>query len=146
MKYNAVCAKSEENYLRNYDQKLFHYFKTGDHLVYTYDVLYHLTDLKWSSRWDHYLNSQKDDMIHWFSIFYSILIMFIFSTIIAWILFRILKKDIDTFNSRGSISDDIIDDSGWKQISRDVFRKPKYSSLLCILLGTGYQVRLFFLF
>jgi transmembrane 9 superfamily protein 2/4 len=67
--------------------------------VYTYDVIFYNSDMKWSSRWDHYLNSQKDDIIHWFSILYSILIMLIFSTIIAWILCRVLKKDIDTFNS-----------------------------------------------
>jgi hypothetical protein len=34
----------------------------------------------------------------------------------------------------------MIDDSGWKQISSDVFRKPRYSLLLCVLVGTGIQV------
>lgn len=34
----------------------------------------------------------------------------------------------------------MIDDSGWKQVSNDVFRKPRYSMLLCVLVGTGIQV------
>lgn len=34
----------------------------------------------------------------------------------------------------------MIDDSGWKQISNDVFRKPKHSMLFCVLVGTGIQV------
>lgn len=98
-KISTRCAGSHDNYLSNYNENLFHYVKKGDDVVYTYDVIYYHSDIKWSSRWDHYLKSQKEDYIHWFSILYSILIMLIFSTIIAWIFCRVLKKDIDSFNS-----------------------------------------------
>jgi hypothetical protein len=39
-----------------------------------------------------------------------------------------------------AISDDIIDDSSWKQVSKDVFRQPVRPMLLSVFVGTGIQV------
>lgn len=96
---NTNCAKSHEKYLTNYNENLFYYPKTGEYIVYTYDVIFYDSDIKWASRWDHYAKSEKEDIIHWFSIINSILIIFIFSSVIALIFCRVLKRDIDNFNS-----------------------------------------------
>lgn len=39
----------------------------------------------------------------------------------------------------------MFDDRSWKQVSRDVFRKPRFSMLLCVLVGTGIQLFVMFL-
>lgn len=96
---NTHCSKDSMNYLANYNENLFYYPKVGQDIVYTYDIIFYDSDIKWASRWDHYLKSQKEDIIHWFSIINSILIIFIFSSVIALIFCRVLKKDIDHFNS-----------------------------------------------
>lgn len=96
---NLHCSKNGESFITNYNENLFYYPKSDEFVVYTYDVLFYESNIKWASRWDHYAKSQKEDMIHWFSIINSILIIFIFSAIIALIFCRVLKRDIDTFNS-----------------------------------------------
>ena len=96
---NTHCATSYEKYLTNYNENLFYYPKSGEYIVYTYDVIFYDSPIKWASRWDHYMKSQKEDIIHWFSIINSILIILIFSSVIALIFCRVLKKDIDNFNS-----------------------------------------------
>ena len=96
---NPHCAKNHNTYLANYNENLFFYPKSGEFVVYTYDVIFYDSPIKWASRWDHYMKSQKEDIIHWFSIINSILIIFIFSSVIALIFCRVLKRDIDNFNS-----------------------------------------------
>jgi len=96
---NTNCAKNQETYLSNYNENLFFYPKNKDFVVYTYDVIFYDSPIKWASRWDHYMKSQKEDIIHWFSMINSILIIFIFTSVIALIFCRVLKKDIDNFNS-----------------------------------------------
>ncbi len=96
---NTHCATSHEKYLTNFNENLFYYPKAGEYIVYTYDVIFYDSAIQWASRWDHYMKSPKEDIIHWFSIVNSILIIFIFSSAIALIFCRVLKKDIDNFNS-----------------------------------------------
>lgn len=98
-KVNLRCATSQEKYLTNYNEKLFYYPKSGEFFVYSYDVIFYDSPIKWASRWDHYMKSHKEDVIHWFSILNSIVIILIFSSVIALIFCRVLKKDIDNFNS-----------------------------------------------
>lgn len=70
----------------------------GD-VVYTYDVVFYESKLKWTSRWDHLLESSKDDNIHWFSFINSTLVILIFAALLGHIFFRALKRDIDYINS-----------------------------------------------
>jgi hypothetical protein len=96
---NLHCAKNHENYLSNFNENLFYYPKSREFVVYSYDIIFYESPIKWASRWDHYIKSSKEDIIHWFSIINSILIIYIFSSVIAFIICRVLKKDIDNFNS-----------------------------------------------
>jgi transmembrane 9 superfamily protein 2/4 len=86
---NLQNLKSDENFL---------YLKPGVDIIYTYDIIYLESDVKWSTRWDHYLYS-SNSKIHWVSLFNSNIILFVLSTIIGYIFCRALRKDIDYINS-----------------------------------------------
>lgn len=110
---------------------------TGD-ILFTYDIVYEFSKVKFSSRWDHYLHLQNDN-IHWYSLINSSLIILIFSFIVLQIFLRALKRDIDIYNTRVT-GEDFIDEFGWKQVCNDVFRKPPYRMLLSSLIGSGIQL------
>ena len=113
-----------------------------DTVEYTYSVAWHVRpDLKWSTRWDVYLKGSKyENRIHWFAIFNSIVIIAVLTSAIGSVLYRALRKDLSKCNDPESIQEDR-DDSGWKLIHGDVFRKPEhYSSLLAVLVGSGVQL------
>ena len=59
-------------------------------VVWTYDVTWHKSDVKWASRWDVYLSmaGRYDDEIHWFSIFNALMSVMFLSGLIALILVR----------------------------------------------------------
>jgi transmembrane 9 superfamily protein 2/4 len=48
--------------------------KDGAEVIWTYDVVWRASDIKWASRWDVYLK-MTDSQIHWFSIINSIMIV-----------------------------------------------------------------------
>lgn len=50
-----------------------------------------------------------------------------------------LKKDIAKYNTDADI-DDLREETGWKLVSKDVFRPPPYGWLLAALTGTGLQL------
>ena len=43
--------------------------------MFSYEVKWTLSDIKWASRWDIYLN-MSDVQIHWFSIINSLVVVF----------------------------------------------------------------------
>ncbi|XP_076933725.1 transmembrane 9 superfamily member 8-like [Bidens hawaiensis] len=59
-------------------------------IIFTYDVEFLETDIKWPSRWDTYL-FLADDQIHWFSLVMIVLSM---SGMVAMIMLRTLHGDI----------------------------------------------------
>lgn len=95
------CAKDEKDFklMKNWqpDNKVFP--KLNEEIIWTYDVVFYDSKLKWSSRWDHLLQSSKDDNIHWVSFINSTLVILIFAALLGQIFFRILKRDIDYINS-----------------------------------------------
>eukprot|EP00958_Prasinococcus_capsulatus_P027599 scaffold5681_cov377-Prasinococcus_capsulatus_cf.AAC.17 len=50
----------------------------GEEVVFTYDIIFKMSDIKWASRWDTYL-MMTDDQIHWFSIINSFMIVLFLS-------------------------------------------------------------------
>ena len=65
-------------------------------VLYTYDVLWRASNVRWASRWDIYLSMDNavPDKVHWFSIVNSMLIVLFLSLIVAMILIRNLTRDI----------------------------------------------------
>nr|XP_033512686.1 transmembrane 9 superfamily member 7-like isoform X3 [Nicotiana tomentosiformis] len=106
-------------------------------LVFTYDVSFESSDIRWASRWDSYLH-MNGDQIHWFSIINSLMIVLFLSGIVAMIILRTIYRDIANYNQLEQ--DEAQEETGWKFIHGDVFRPPENSSLLCVHVGTGIQV------
>lgn len=106
-------------------------------VVFTYDVTFVPSDIKWASRWDTYL-LMNDDQIHWFSIINSFMIVLFLSGMVAMIMMRTLYKDISNYNQLET-QDEAQEETGWKLVHGDVFRPPVNSGLLCVYVGTGVQ-------
>ncbi|KAK4483660.1 hypothetical protein RD792_010861 [Penstemon davidsonii] len=106
-------------------------------IVFTYDVSFESSDIRWASRWDTYLLT-NDEQIHWFSIINSLMVVLFLSGMVAMIMMRTLYRDIAKYNQLDQ--DEVPEESGWKLVHSDVFRPPTNSSLLCVYVGTGVQV------
>ncbi|KAF9612663.1 hypothetical protein IFM89_003138 [Coptis chinensis] len=106
-------------------------------VIFTYDVEFQESDVKWASRWDTYL-LMSDDQIHWFSIVNSLMIVLFLSGMVAMIMLRTLYRDISKYNQLET-QEEAQEETGWKLVHGDVFRPPTYSDLLCVYVGTGVQ-------
>ncbi|KAL3645869.1 Transmembrane 9 superfamily member 8 [Castilleja foliolosa] len=106
-------------------------------VIFTYDVSFQESEVKWASRWDTYL-LMTDDQIHWFSIVNSLMIVLFLSGMVAMIMLRTLYRDISRYNELET-QEEAQEETGWKLVHADVFRPPANSNLLCIYVGTGVQ-------
>ena len=106
--------------------------------IFTYDVSWEEPDIKWASRWDLYLY-MGDDQIHWFSILNSLAIVLLLTGIVAMIMMRTLRRDLNRYNQEEK--EELQEESGWKLVHADVLRPPPLPLLLCASIGTGMQVR-----
>ena len=62
-------------------------------MIFSYDVVFKMSNIRWASRWDTYL-LMMDDQIHWFSIVNSLMIVLFLSGMVAMIMLRTLHRDI----------------------------------------------------
>ncbi|KAK6126952.1 hypothetical protein DH2020_039304 [Rehmannia glutinosa] len=106
-------------------------------IIFTYDVEFQESEVKWASRWDTYLY-MADDQIHWFSIVNSLMIVLFLSGMVAMIMLRTLYRDISKYNQLET-QEEAQEETGWKLVHGDVFRPPTNSNLLCVYVGTGVQ-------
>ncbi|KAL8137364.1 hypothetical protein V2J09_003365 [Rumex salicifolius] len=106
-------------------------------IIFTYDVEFLQSDVKWASRWDTYL-LMSDDQIHWFSIVNSLMIVLFLSGMVAMIMLRTLYRDISRYNELET-QEEALEETGWKLVHGDVFRPPSHPHLLCVYAGTGVQ-------
>jgi transmembrane 9 superfamily protein 2/4 len=107
-------------------------------IPFSYSIEWEESDIQYASRWDSYLYVQdpKEMRIHWLSIFNSFAVVLFLSGAIAMILLRILRKDIAAYNDE----EDMDNQTGWKVLHGDIFRKPTFSTLFSITVGSGAQV------
>lgn len=106
-------------------------------VIFTYDIHFQDSEIKWASRWDTYL-LMADDQIHWFSIVNSLMIVLFLSGMVAMIMLRTLYRDISKYNQLET-QEEAQEETGWKLVHGDVFRPPANSDLLCVYAGTGVQ-------
>jgi len=116
----------------------------GD-VLFTYDVLWRASSVKWASRWDIYLSMDNavPDKVHWFSIINSMLIVVFLSVMIAMILIRNLHRDIMRYNRVLTEEEkaEEREESGWKLVHADVFRPPATAPMyFCVFIGNGVQL------
>ncbi|KAK3089670.1 hypothetical protein FSP39_005498 [Pinctada imbricata] len=107
-------------------------------ILFTYEVEWHHSNIKWASRWDTYL-TMSDVQIHWFSIINSVVVVIFLSGILTMIMVRTLRKDIARYNRDDDI-EETLEETGWKLVHGDVFRPPKHTKLLSSLIGAGIQI------
>ncbi|PHJ22082.1 emp nonaspanin domain family protein [Cystoisospora suis] len=113
---------------------------TNDKITFTYDVIWQHSNTPWSQRWDAYLKNAKDNpIIHWFSIVNSLVVVLLLSGIVAMILLRVLYRDIAKYNEL-LVDEEDVEETGWKLLHGDVFRKPVHSTILAALAGSGMQL------
>jgi transmembrane 9 superfamily protein 2/4 len=110
----------------------------GREMIFTYDIVYKPSDIRWATRWDTYLVA-TDDQIHWFSIVNSLMIVLFLSGMVAMIMLRTLHRDISKYNQLET-AEDAAEESGWKLVHGDVFRPPRGQSWLAVFVGTGVQL------
>jgi transmembrane 9 superfamily protein 2/4 len=106
--------------------------KEGEKVMYTYDVYWQVSDIKWASRWDSYLR-MPGGKVHWFSIMNSILIVLVMATLVAMILIRTVRRDLAKYEQLvvdGSA--DMKDEAGWKLLTGDAFRAPASGKSLAV--------------
>eukprot|EP01038_Epipyxis_sp_PR26KG_P004204 gene4204-5977_t len=111
-----------------------------EEIVYTYDVKWERSDIRWSSRWDVYFKGNPDDEIHLFSIINSLMIVLFLTGVVAMIMLRTLHREISSYNEMQTL-EEAQEESGWKLVHGDVFRPPsQYPMILSVLAGSGVQI------
>jgi len=108
-------------------------------VIWTYDVVFKSSPIRWSTRWDTYLEAADDAQVHWFSILNSFTIVLFLSGIVAMIMINTLKKDFQRYE-RGDVLEEGSEETGWKLVHGDVFRPPAFAGWLSVLVGTGIQL------
>merc|ERR1719428_1478901 len=109
-----------------------------DEIVFTYDVVWLYSHVRWASRWDNYLK-MSGGQIHWFSILNSLMIVLFLSGMVAMILLWTLHRDISKYNEMAT-AEEAAEETGWKLVHGDVFRKPRHAKLLAVSVGSGVQI------
>eukprot|EP00658_Telonema_sp_P-2_P007618 TRINITY_DN12843_c0_g5_i1.p1 TRINITY_DN12843_c0_g5~~TRINITY_DN12843_c0_g5_i1.p1 ORF type:complete len:658 (+),score=183.44 TRINITY_DN12843_c0_g5_i1:38-2011(+) len=110
--------------------------KPGE-IVWTYDVKFEPSNIRWASRWDLYMY-MGEDQVHWFAIVNALLVVIFLSGMVAMIMIRALNRDILTYNDVDQ--EEMREETGWKLVHGDVFRSPRYANILASLVGSGAQV------
>ncbi|KAG0544824.1 hypothetical protein BDA96_02G309700 [Sorghum bicolor] len=131
----STCDPHASKFVTNSDNP--QEVETDKEIIFTYDVHFEESEIKWASRWDTYL-LMTDDQIHWFSIVNSLMIVLFLSGMVAMIMLRTLYRDISRYNQLET-QEEAQEETGWKLVHGDVFRPPTYSDLLCVYVGTGVQ-------
>lgn len=118
--------------------------KAGEHLEFSYSVKWNPTNKPFATRFERYLdNNFFEHQIHWFSIFNSFMMVIFMCGLVSLILLRTLRNDYAKYTREDDeleSLDRVGEDSGWKQVHGDVFRRPAYLCLFSALVGTGMQL------
>jgi transmembrane 9 superfamily protein 2/4 len=114
-------------------------------VLFTYDVKWtENSEVSWGSRWDIYLsmNNGVPNKIHWLSISNSLVIVFVLTTMIAAILARALRRDMERYSkvSTDEERNEDMEEFGWKLVHADVFRPPSHPLMLSVFCGSGMQL------
>lgn len=112
-------------------------------ISFTYSVEWIETDEPFEGRFQKYLDSSFfEHRVHWFSIFNSFMMVVFLCGLVFLIVLRTLKTDISysRLDEDELELDRIVDESGWRQVHGDVFRRPAHLEVLAALVGIGAQL------
>ncbi|CAM6092358.1 unnamed protein product [Calypogeia fissa] len=110
-------------------------------ILYTYDVQFVKSEIRWPSRWDAFLK-MEGARVHWFSILNSLMVISFLAGIVFVIFLRTVRRDLTRYEeldkeAQAQMAEEL---SGWKLVVGDVFRAPNHTALLCIMVGDGVQI------
>lgn len=91
------------------------------------------------NRWDAFLLS-PDKEKHNYTLLNGVISTLLVFGIIIVIIVKSVHKDTSQEDKDFKVYDDADDFTGWKLISRDVFRRPVYGGLLTPIMGSGIQL------
>ena len=143
---NTACTKATTPVLNQ--QGSFLQLKTDNagnplkDITFSYEVEWVKSGVVWADRWDIYMMETPDNEIHYFAIVNSLMIGFLLTGIVAVIMIRALKIDIQRYNDLNMEEESVmVEESGWKLVGGDVFRPPRTGrTLLSVCVGTGLQI------
>ncbi|CAF1412822.1 unnamed protein product [Adineta ricciae] len=109
-------------------------------ISYTYSVKFvKNNDILWSNRWNYILKSIPKSRIQWFSLISSLTVILFLSVCIAVTFKRVLHQEIPHFY-QSTDETCIKKQMRWILVAGDVFRFPKNTMLLSVLIGNGIQI------
>ena len=111
--------------------------KKNEEIYFYYDVKYIYTNTTYDERINKYYIAANS--IHWNSVSIGLSIIIFLTVILVYIFLHSIKNVKEIENNR-VISDEDINEYGWRNISLDVFRSPCHSYLLASIFGTGIQL------
>ena len=111
--------------------------EVNEDILFRYDTFFYYTNTTYEERFDKYFSGDK--FIHSYSAYISGIIIFILLIILSYIYFRSIKSEIEIHNEK-VLSEETINEYGWRNIAFDVFRRPYRSDILACLIGTGIQL------
>jgi len=167
--YDALTGKHVETYPHVFTHKAFSLAYNGDRVieinltsedpvlikegqdtVQDIEMFYSVqwvenTKIEFRDRFDRYLDFQFfEHQIHWFALWNSFMLVIFLVGMVAMVVMRALRKDYEKMNSKHD--DDMMDyesfneETGWKKLHGDVFRRPPHLTLFSAIVGTGYQI------
>jgi len=116
----------------------------GAPLNFTYSAVWYVTNKDFETRTNRYLDPTFfEHKVHWFSIVNSFMLCLFLCAVVAIILMKTLKKDFTRYAA--SEADELEsldggDESGWKQVNGDVFRRPDRLAVFTVLYASGVHV------
>jgi len=117
----------------------------GAVLNLTYSAVWYTTDKAFDDRMERYLDPKFfEHKVHWFSIVNSFMLCLFLCAVVAIILMKTLKRDFTRYSASEAEELDSLDqggdESGWKQVSGDVFRRPDHLALLSVVHASGVHL------
>lgn len=114
----------------------------GAPLNLSYTVQWFPTGNEFKDRTNRYLDPKFfEHKVHWFSIVNSFMLCLFLCAVVAIILMKTLKRDFTRYSASEAEElenlDGIGDESGWKQVNGDVFRKPDHLAIFTVVYASG---------
>jgi len=114
----------------------------GAPLNFSYTVLWFPTNKEFKDRTNRYLDPKFfEHKVHWFSIVNSFMLCLFLCAVVAIILMKTLKQDFTRYSASEAEElenlDGVGDESGWKQVNGDVFRKPDHLAIFTVVYASG---------
>lgn len=113
----------------------------GAPLNLSYSVSWFQTNKEFKDRMNRYLDPKFfEHKVHWFSIVNSFMLCLFLCAVVAIILMKTLKRDFTRYSASEAEeleSMDGGDESGWKQVNGDVFRRPDHLAIFTVFYASG---------